>query len=314
MSHNVRHDVRRTLQSFLLIVLFSAATLNAEEGKIPLLISDHHADHAGFLLRRFGFSEDHRSLMIVLDAHSDTVINEDYQNIRNMAAEGRYAAADNLFHNQDWIHPLMPFPVDSLIWIHSLSGFPDMGRLQGFYSSGIFRPENFRQEDFLMVPATQKIHPNIQALSLDKLGTFEPHYGESLLSGESTLSAEKALFISIDLDFFCTGYQTPEDIPFVLDTLLDFTSQWKGPRFWAFCLSRLWLPSDEYAWELLRQCLFWLQGKTEFEEPELTVFSSYRFCTSNRAAAFREMGWEIPGLYSAQDTMPDDIRELLLKK
>jgi hypothetical protein len=235
MAHKAQH----TLLVFLLIIL-SVVYVEAEEGKIPLLISDHHADHAGFLLQRFGFSEDLRSLMIVLDAHSDTVINEDYQKIRSMAAEGRYAMADNLFHNQDWIHPLMPFPVDSLIWIHSLSGFPDMGRLQGFYSSGIFRSEVFWQ-----VPA---------ALSLDKLNTFEPDYVQSSLPRQSGLfsgslaTEEKALFISIDLDFFCTGYQTPADIPFVLDTLLDFTSQWKGPRFWAFCLSRLWLPSDEYAW------------------------------------------------------------------
>jgi hypothetical protein len=121
------------------------------------------------------------------------------------------------------------------------------------------------------------------------------------------------LFVSIDLDFFYNGNCAPPDIPFVFDRLLDFSLRWTGKVVWAVCVSRAWLPTAEYAWELLEQSLVWLARRTEFAAPELTVFSKARYDTSRRAAFFRAMGTEPPGLYRKEGELPERLGQMLEK-
>jgi hypothetical protein len=243
--------------------------------KIPLLISDHHADHGPFMLRHFGIEPDSSVCMVVLDAHTDTVRND----------------SPLVSGNHNWICPLYPFPLKSLIWIHSIAGFPssNSGKSRGFY---------------LSVAEWGAGDPplNARALSLDSVSHI-------LLSA----TAGQSLFISIDLDFFCIENNTPADIPLVFDTLFDFASRWQGRVIYALALSRLWLPDDEYAWELLRQSLRWFSGKTEFAPPEITLFTVQREDSSAKARAYREMGLTIPSFYGRENETPDDIRDLFEK-
>jgi hypothetical protein len=189
-------------------------------------------------------------------------------------------AADELFQNHNWIHPLVPQPVDSLVWISGISGFPDNEKYGGFIKSTAGWPMKRRR-----------------CIILDELDTVSPD--------------NNTLFISVDLDFFYNADYTPRDIPFVFDKLLDYSLGWAGNCIWAVCVSRAWLPGIEYAWELLEQSLAWLASRTEFDVPALTVFSGNRYDTSRKAESFRIMGMEPPGLYQKKDEMPDRVKQLL---
>jgi hypothetical protein len=245
---------------FLCACAAEAQPLSAP-GEIPVLFSDHHADHGPWLLDQAG---NERAALVVVDAHADTAPNN----------------AGGFSGNHNWIHPLVSRPVDSLVWISGISGFPAAARYEGFVRStagwNIQKP---------------------RCVSLDELGTVSP--GNSLL------------FVSIDLDFFYQDTLTPRDIPFVFDRLLEFSLRWPGNTVWAVCVSSAWLPNSEYAWEVLEQSLAWLSSKTEFAVPVLTLFSSSLRDSSRRARYFRSLGLEAPGLYQKADAAPERIRLLL---
>ncbi|GMO16692.1 MAG: hypothetical protein Pg6A_02780 [Termitinemataceae bacterium] len=250
----------------------SAFPANVE--KIPLLISDHHAEHAPFILRYTGTEPDNRVCMIVIDAHTDT--------IRNIFPPAG---------NHDWISTLYPFPLETLIWIYSTAGFTtsNSSKARSFYSS-----------IYTWDAGGSLI--NARAISLDNLSNID----FSATTGQT-------LFISIDLDFFCMGNSTPADIPFVFDVLFDFTSRRQGKAVWALALSRAWLPDDKYAWELLRQSLRWFCGKTSFTPPELHLFTTQFEDTSRLARALRAKKLPMPSFYGKENKMPNDIRKMLKK-
>jgi hypothetical protein len=260
--------------------LGGAPSASAQEypagGKIPLLISDHHADHAFWLLNHIGLNS---AAALVLDAHADTETHPEWSHIREAAGWGHYETADYLVKNHNWIHPLTPSPVSSLVWISRIAGFPGGERLAGFLRS----------------TASWDI-TEIACISLEELDTIPRGDGP--------------LFVSVDLDFFYNEDYTPADIPFVFDRLLDYSLGRKGDVYWALCLSYAWLPNAEYAWELLRQSLTWIAGRTEFAAPETTLFTVDRYDTSRKAAAYRAEGTEPPALYRQEALMPDDVRAL----
>jgi hypothetical protein len=255
----------------------AAAQDEAGRGKIPILISDHHADHALWLFRHFGYED---TDLVVLDAHADTETNPDWETIHESIARGDYGNADSLIKNHNWIHPLTPGPVTSLVWISRISGFPGGERVRGFLSS------------------TRSWDIKTDYINVDELETLPPR--------------DRALFVSIDLDFFYNEDYTPRDIPRVFNRLRDYSLGRKGKILWALCLSRAWLPSDEYAWELLEQSLRWLLPQSGFERPEVSVFTSRRYDTSRKARSFRAEGMEPPGFYSRDDAIPGVIKDLFL--
>jgi hypothetical protein len=270
------------LLPFLLVLIFARAlpigaqsVFPADGEQIPLLISDHHADHGPFMLRHFGGLES-RVCMVVLDAHADTA--------RNHSPPAG---------NHNWISPLYPVPLKRLFWINTITGAPGQVIAQFFYAS---------------VAAWGSGNPPLdaRALSLDDIS----HAGLSAVDGQ-------ALFVSIDLDFFYTENNSPAEIPFVFDALLDFSSRWRGKVIWALALSRPWLPGDEYAWELLRQSLRWFRriagGKTRFAPPELTLFTTRLEDTSGMARSYRRKGLPVPSFFGRENEMPGDIKELLEK-
>ncbi|GMO48625.1 MAG: hypothetical protein Pg6C_11220 [Treponemataceae bacterium] len=240
--------------------------------KIPLLISDHHAEHAPFMLKHLGTEPENRVCMVVIDAHTDTV--------KNTAPPAG---------NHNWISPLYPFPLASLVWINAVTGFLSGGASRGFY----FSVSEWGSGDPPL---------NARAASLAEF----PHIDWSVTAGQS-------LFVSIDLDFFTIENNTPADIPFVFGTLFDFASKWQGKVVWALALSRAWLPDDEYAWEVLRQSLRWLCGKTEFAPPEITLFTTQFEDTSAMARSWRQRGLPMPSFYGKEGETPGDIREMLEK-
>ncbi|GHV78973.1 hypothetical protein AGMMS49944_07640 [Spirochaetia bacterium] len=146
-----------------------------------------------------------------------------------------------------------------------------------------------------------------QALNINRLKDF------TLPVNKTQSGSQSLLFISIDLDFFYLDTYTPADIPSVFDALFEYSSRWNGEVIWAVCLSRAWLPSDSYAWELLRQSLLWFSGKPEFAPPELTLFTKYRDDQSMMFREYHKRGLEAPVFFGKENEMPDDIRELFVK-
>ncbi|MHC6202250.1 hypothetical protein ACYULU_03550 [Breznakiellaceae bacterium SP9] len=275
------------------VFMHALASLAAEElptGSIPLLISDHHADHAVFFLRRLNFGANNAAMLLV-DAHSDTALNENNNGIRLCIDAGDLDGADALFQNHNWIHPLFSSSLfASLVWIHGLSGSPSSEKLRGFVSS---------------TAQWRNTHPLFaRAMNLARLKDFE-------LRENTRQSSGAQLFVSIDLDFFYLDDYTPASLSFVFDALYEYSSCWNGKVVWAVCLSRAWLPSDDYAWELLRQSLLWFSAKSAFAPPELTLFSKNRDGGSMKERAFNEIGGKAPSFYGKASEMPADVRGLL---
>jgi hypothetical protein len=104
----------------ILFVVFSFLCMSAvaQEKRIPIIISEHHADHLDFFLQNRSAARQN-ALLVVLDAHADTVLNENH---REPAG------------NHNWIHPLSPM-LERLVWINVIQGFPRNDRLEGFYRS-----------------------------------------------------------------------------------------------------------------------------------------------------------------------------------
>ena len=268
---------------FLFFSLTLSLPLAAQD--IPVLISEHHADHLGFFFRygeRYGVpygSARPSAAMIVLDAHADTVENEQADSIRKLAAERNFWLTVDYAGNHNWIHPLAPVPLVELAWISTIRGHPRADKLQGFYRS-------IAQWD-------ERV--NAYYLTVEELRFREV--------------PAQTLFVSVDLDFFYSEDHSPQDVSAVLDALFAFSSRLPCQAVWAFCLSRPWLPSDEYAWTLLEQALRWLNSRPEFRAPAITVFDSRRVDTSRKAQTLRAEGREMPILREAD--APAHIKSLI---
>jgi hypothetical protein len=275
--------IKNTLFSFFIFIL--SLPLAAQDKTINLMISEHHVDHLGFFFRygeRYGVpygSARPPATMIVLDAHADTVKNERDGFIRQFAAARDFWLTVDNAGNHNWIHPLAPVPLVELVWISAISGRPRADKLQGFERS----------------VASWGKRVNAYALSVEELSNREV--------------PERTLFISVDLDFFYSEYYSLREVPAVLDALFAFSSRSRHPVVWAFCLSRPWLPNDDYAWALLEQTLRWLNSHPEFRAPEITLFEGGRFDTSHTAQAFRAEGREMP--FMRESDAPEQVTMLL---
>jgi len=219
-----------------------------------------------------------------VDAHTDTAVNKHYSLIRAMTEAGNYSQAGELTGNHNWLHPLCPNPVETLVWISEIHG----------------SPADYAEEAFLFTHIVWEMEIKTALINSDELRCLD--------------LAEETLFVSVDLDFFYGDHTSPDDVPVVLNSLFTFSLNWKGPVVWAVCLSRLWLPDDYYAWTLLEKTLNWIHSQSSFGPPEITVFDSRRIDTSNLAQHFRAEGRKIPVLH--EEDIPGHTKELIqeLKK
>jgi hypothetical protein len=256
-----------------------AETLHA---KIPLLLSESHADHFNFLFERCANMP---ATLLVLDAHADTVLNENYADIRRFAHNGEYEKADLLLSNHNWIHPLYPRPVTNITWVSKMHGAPNAEKLSGFYKSTSLWGD-----------------AHLQTLSIEELHLFK-------VRGET-------LFVSIDLDFFYSEDHRTDQIPRVLDALFAISCEYQARGqavLWAICISRPWLPSDKYAWTLLETTLLWLAQKHPeyFTDAIVTIFNKPRFDQTQKAKGLRAEGKPVPDFWGKEEDAPKTVKELL---
>ena len=218
-----------------------------------------------------------KAAMVVLDAHADTAINEGIGMMREFAGSNIFLDALRI-GNHNWIYPISPC-LGTLAWIGTLRGSLRSDKLEGFLKS----------------TTAWNVPIRTVFLAVEELRFFE-------ISG-------KVLFISVDLDFFYSDDNGPDDIHSVLDILFSFSSCWPGQVVWAVCLSRPWLPNDHYAWTLLEKTLCWMRSRPEFSAPEITLFNSSIVDTSKAAQAYRSEGREPPHL--REEDAPEHITALL---
>jgi len=265
---------------FLFVVPPIPVLSQGNDKTIPLLISEHHADHMEYFFRcGVGTS----AAMILLDAHADTGYNKNSKLIRASVSSGDLSNIGSLAGNHNWIHPLAPSPLGSLIWVNTIAK-----------SSSDSNQNNSANSTLIW----GKDAIGTVAISLKDLSSLE--------------ISSATLFISIDLDFFYSENISENDIPEVFGTLFSISSQWleSGSVVWAICLSRPWLPDVSYAWLLLEKALFWLCSRSEFHDIEIIdLFDSNRIDTSNLARAYSVKGMKMPVLHEA-DT-PESIKELI---
>jgi hypothetical protein len=216
-----------------------------------------------------------------MDAHTDTVLNENYNTIRSLVLAENFSLAGDLAGNHNWIHPLYP-SLETLVWVSVIQGTPRRDKLEGFTKSVSTWNSRLRAVSF-----------NLDALRFWDISAMEG----------------KTLFVSVDLDFFYSEDHGAQDIPASLDALFNLSSRWKGRVVWGICLSRPWLPDDRYAWTLLEQSLLWLRSRPVFAPVTVKLYNSRRIDTSRNARALRAEGRPIPVLREA-DT-PESVKELL---
>jgi hypothetical protein len=269
---------------FFALLVFFSPRIAAQDGqeKIPLLISDHHADHAPWLLER---ARGDKTRLVLVDAHTDSARSANAHSIKALIASGDYQAASPLFNNHDWIHPLASSPLESFTWIYGMAGYPVSSKIRGFMEStaswGI-KADSLSLTEFLAARQNGRVGARDDAI----------------------------LFVSIDLDFFYQEDYSPRALPFVFDSLLEYSLLSKQKVLWAVCLSYAWLPS-QYAMELLQAALEWFLSKDAFSAPAVTLFSAQRRDTSAAAEAYRAEGKEPPAL--TRGALPSAVMELLQK-
>jgi len=277
LSNSFTGDIKRL--SFLVSVfILLPLSLAANDKTIPLLICEHHADHMVYFFRH---GDGISATMLVLDSHNDTIFNEYHDLIGEHIKVKNYSQAAELAGNHNWIHPLTPVPVETLVWTSTLSGNPVEIDIEGFNNSTYVWGNTVRAI----------------TMSVDELMTFE-------INGEF-------LFVSIDLDFFFENYGT-DDVHSVLELLFSYSLKWSGPVVWAICLSRPWLPNDDFAWALLETTFKWLYFRSEFFNIEIIdLFDSIRIDTSQHAQTFIDEGLKMPILHEADAS--ESIKLLIQK-
>jgi hypothetical protein len=226
----------RTIRMLLWLVLWSHCAYARDLPQpLPVYIEDNHAGTFQFLATTLELEKSH--VLVMIDAHPDSAVNlkskvtqdgirkvtspkEQYERITAWRRDGTIQASD-------WLTPLMPKPIERVLWIRSpnLPGDSDQ-----------------KLKDTLLLQ-TRLLGP---VLGL----RFEP---VSLEQCRSNLPPDLPVVVSIDLDFFAG-----------LDPIAAekrFTEVWQTvsqyPRLTAvsFAISRPWLTSDAEADRLVRLAL-----------------------------------------------------------
>lgn len=223
----------RIIWLFLWLALWGHCAYALEP--LPVYLEDNHAGTFQFLATTLEQEKPH--VLVLVDAHPDSTINLKAKSLKDGI---RKAAGSKERHEQiaawrkdgtiqasDWLAPLMPKPIERVLWI---------------------RPSDLVDDPDLKLKGRLQLQARLLGPMLGL--RFEPM---SLEQCRSKLPPDLPVVVSIDLDFFAG-----------LDPLAAekrFTEVWKTvsqyPRLTAisFAISRPWLASDAEAGRLVRSAL-----------------------------------------------------------
>jgi hypothetical protein len=234
--------ITRTIARLALLFACVGVHLPAatEPGILPIFVADNHADSLAFLAERLNLEEPH--LLVLVDAHSDATaaarsddMRRDLRRVRNI--EERRSKVESWRENgrlqaYNWIEPLMPRPLDKLVWVAS----PKLDELQR---------RRLEQEAGDFLDARIEFESRTSGSLADRFTVADA----GILA---TLHPEpRATVLSLDLDYFAS--MSKEDSIKEMEHIWSAALTWPFLRAVTVAVSRPWQNDDAQAATLLSQ-------------------------------------------------------------
>lgn len=223
-----------------LCALFFLTNCPAPAGGLPVFLADNHAETFGWITRTFDLDE--TCTLVLIDAHSDASaaersdeLREQLRRVPTVAERARRVEAwrmDGRIQAFNWIEPLMPRPLERVLWVP--------------------RP--------LMPPDEQAQAAWEAVQALDGRLAMEPRGAGSFARRWEVLdeaglqewqAALTPVILAMDLDYFTGMKDAAERFERLWETAL----AWPGLQGVAFAISRPWLADDAEAGRLVRMAV-----------------------------------------------------------
>lgn len=246
-----------------------------ERAVLPVFLADNHAETFGWVTRVFDLDAPHT--LVLVDAHSDASVAERSEEIREqirrvVSIEERATRieewrAGGRLQAYNWLEPLMPRPVERVLWIPR----PELSSFEARLGTC---------EAAAQLDGRLEVEPRSS-------GSFEGRWETRDLRGllEWTPAPDEQVILGIDLDFF-TGMETPT-LQRHFDALWTKAMDWPGLRGVACSISRPWQRDDEEAGELVA-LLIGAVARTPQASLEIDASLDDRPDRSLKAAEFAE--------------------------
>lgn len=215
------------------LALLLAGTLRAEQ-TLPVFLADNHAETFGWITRVFDPDDSYQ--LVLVDAHTDASAAERSEEIREQlrrvpSPEARAARVEEWRKSGriqafNWIEPLMPRPLDRVVWFSLKPSAPD-----GLVGSTAEAVES--------LDGRLEVEPRSS-------GSFEGRWTTVDAAGFQSWDPHgRKVILTIDLDAFAGMNAESRNRGF--EAVWQRAMDWPGLAGVAFCVSRPWLTSDEEA-------------------------------------------------------------------
>ena len=289
---------RRAARFCVAVLLATVAPAIAEANALPIYIEDNHAGTFYWLAQHIDL--DPASTLVLFDAHSDASGIFDSDKIRDVlrnvaSREDRLALLDRwrshgVVQCFNWIEPLMPAPIENVIWVPA-------ERLS---------PEEIRKRT---QEATALLDGHLEAAPR-KSGSFVGSYAVTDFENlEKHIDPSQPLIVTIDLDYFAGLPAAEQEKAFA--RIWNFVIERPNVRAITFAISRPYLKTEEEAYRLLglalTSALSLPTAQIEFE-PFLTVANDQ----SNLAKELMVKGEKLPAFDVG--LAPQELRARILSE
>ncbi len=201
---------------------------------LPVFLSDNHAETAGWITRNFDLDAPHT--LVLVDAHSDASAVERSEEMREAmrrvpSEEERARRVENWrmtgrLQAFNWIEPLMPRPLDKVVWMAAPS-----------LESGEFALKTREAAESL--DGRLEVEPRSS-------GSFASRWEtKDLLGFHEWQPGGRQIILAIDLDWFAA--MAPADRERHFSAIWERAMDWPGLAGVAFSVSRPWLTDDAEA-------------------------------------------------------------------
>lgn len=221
--------------SLVRILLSLLLLATARGGQVlPVYLADNHAETFGWITRNFDLDEPH--VLVLVDAHSDASAAERSEELREelrrVPSERERAARverwreDGRLQAFNWIEPLMPRPIDRVLWLAAAAlDEPQLAALDA--------------EAHGLLDGRLEVEPR-------SAGGFGRRWETCGLTGFRAWNpGKRPVILAIDLDFFA-GME-PEQRELHFETIWARAMSWPGLAGVAFSVSRPWLTDSAEA-------------------------------------------------------------------
>lgn len=231
-------SVRSHLAALAALLLLLGATAAPAAQELPVFLADNHAETFGWIAR--SFDPDKAHLMVLVDAHSDASAversDELREELRRVPSARERDARIERWRTQgrlqafNWIEPLMPRPVDRVMWLAA----PSLAEEQR---------GKMLAEAIASVDGRLEVEPR-------SAGSFDSRWEIRDLSGFAEWNpGRQPVILAIDLDFFAGMKAADREKHF--EAIWRRAMDWPGLEGVAFAVSRPWLTDDAEATALV---------------------------------------------------------------